>query len=202
MELKRKSLLKEHKKVIEKIESLLKEGEFYLAGGTAVYYYLLHRHSIDLDFFTEKEFDFRKFGSYFKVEEIQMLSKDTIYAKIEEINLSFFFYPYPLLKPLKKLELVKIASLEDILCMKINAIISRGSRKDFIDSYFIMKTLKISGVKAIEFFKKKFGNYDEIMIKKAIIYFEDAEKEPEFPTLKKVKWSEIREFFIKEFAKI
>ncbi len=201
MELKKK-LLKEHKKVIERIKPILEEGNFYLAGGTAVYYYLLHRHSVDLDFFTDKDIDFRKFQKYFSPEEIKLISIDTIHAKVEGVNLSFFYYQYPLLKPLQVLDLIKIASLEDILCMKINAIILRGSRKDFIDSYFIMKALKINRDKVIRLFKEKFGNYDEIVIKKALTYFEDAEKEPEFPLIKKVNWIEIKNFFIKEFAKI
>ncbi|MEO0159528.1 MAG: nucleotidyl transferase AbiEii/AbiGii toxin family protein [candidate division WOR-3 bacterium] len=202
MELKRKILRREHKKAIKKIFSVLEKGQFYLANETAVYYYLLHRHSVDLDFFTKKDIDFRNFHSYFNPSEIQLISKDTIHSKIEGINISFFFYPYPLLKPLKKSDLIKVASLEDILCMKVNAIISRGSRKDFIDSYFIMKALKLNGNKVINFFKKKFGDYDEMLIKKAFTYFEDAEKEPDFPTIKKVSWTKVKNFFIREFAKI
>ncbi|MFN4226525.1 MAG: nucleotidyl transferase AbiEii/AbiGii toxin family protein [Candidatus Ratteibacteria bacterium] len=195
-------LIRKHKKVIEKIYPVFEEGNFYLAGGTAVYYYLSHRYSIDLDFFTEKNIDFRKFQPNFLSQEIKLISENTIHAKVEGINLSFFHYPYPLLKPLQNLDLIKIASLEDILAMKISAIISRGSRKDFVDVYFIMKELKLSGDKAIEFFKKKFGNYDELVIKKSLTYFEDAEKEPEIPLLKKINWKEIKNFFVKEFAKI
>lgn len=65
-----------------------------------------------------------------------------------------------------------------------------------------MNALKISGDKTIEIFKKKFGNYNEIVIKKALTYLEDAEKEPEFPTIRKASWTEVKNFFIKEFAKI
>lgn len=202
MELKKKKLLEEHKKAIEKIGNMLKEGDFYLAGGTGIYYYLQHRHSVDLDFFTNKEIDFREFRSYFEPEDIKLLTKDTIYTKVKNINLSFFQYPYPLLKPLNNLETIKIASLEDILCMKVNAIISRGSRKDFVDVYFIIKALKMESDEVINLFKKKFGGYDEIVIKKSLTYFEEAEKEPEFPVIKKVKWEEVKNFFINRFVKV
>lgn len=47
-------LKNEHKSSIEKIKNFIDEGKFYLAGGTAVYYYLKHRESIVLDFFTKK----------------------------------------------------------------------------------------------------------------------------------------------------
>lgn len=202
MELKVKELLKEHKEVIEQLSPILDKGSFYLAGGTALYYYLKHRYSIDLDFFTKKDIDFREFHQNFSPEEIKTISKDTIHAKVKKLNVSFFFYPYPILNPLINLDLLKLASLEDILCMKINAIILRGSRKDFIDVYFIMKNLKIKSDDAIKLFVKKFGEYNELVIRKALLYFEDAEKEPEIPIFKKVSWDSIKNFFIREFARI
>lgn len=55
--------------------------------------------------------------------------------------------------------------------------------------------------KPIKLFIKRFTSYDELVIKKSLTYFEDAEKEPEFP-LYKIDWKEIKNFFIKEFAKI
>jgi len=202
MELKVKELLKEHKEVVEQLSPILDKGSFYLAGETALYYYLKHRYSIDLDFFTKKDIDFREFHQNFSPEEIKTISKDTIHAKVKKLNVSFFFYPYPILNPLINLDLLKLASLEDILCMKINAIILRGSRKDFIDVYFIMKNLKIKSDDAIKLFVKKFGEYNELVIRKALLYFEDAEKEPEIPIFKKVSWDSIKNFFIKEFARI
>ncbi|MEM0325285.1 MAG: hypothetical protein QXW35_05255 [Candidatus Aenigmatarchaeota archaeon] len=108
MELKKKKLLEEHKKAIEKIGKMPKEGDFYLAGGTGVYYHLRHRHSGDLDFFTNKGIDFREFLFFFEPEDIKLLTKDTIYAKVNNINLSFFQYPYPLLKPPNYLEIIKL----------------------------------------------------------------------------------------------
>ncbi len=89
MELKKKTLLKRHKQVIIKIEPILKKGAFYLAGGTTLYYYLRHRHSVDLDFFTQKEIDLRDFRSYFEQEEIKLISPDTIHAKVENGVIGF-----------------------------------------------------------------------------------------------------------------
>jgi predicted nucleotidyltransferase component of viral defense system len=202
MGFKVKELLKEHKEVIEFLFPVLEKGDFYLAGGTALYYYLKHRYSVDLDFFTQKDIDFRVFYQNFSPREIKTISKDTIHAKVKEVNVSFFFYPYPFLKPCSNLDGLKVASLEDILCMKINAIILRGSRKDFVDVYFIMKNLKIKSHEAIKLFVKKSGKYDEMVIRKSLTYFEDAEKEPEIPLFKKAGWNSIKKFFIKEFARI
>lgn len=201
MELEIKRLLKKHKKAIVKIKDVLDKG-FYLAGGTALFYYLNHRHSIDLDFFINKKIDFREFAPFLQQEKIKLLSKDTIHAVVENVNISLFQYLYPLLKPLKSFEIIHLASLEDILCMKVNAIIQRGSRKDFTDVYFIMKSLRLKSEDVISLFIQKYGKYDELVIKKGLTYFEDAEKEPEFSMIRKVRWSNVKDFFIKEFAKI
>ncbi len=198
----RKRLIKEHKNVIDKIKPILEKGKFYLAGGTALYYYLNHRKSLDLDFFTNESFDLRDLKLYFNPDELKVISKETIHSKVSDINISFFFFPYPLIKKLVKFNSIYLASIEDILCMKVNAIISRGSRKDFIDVYFIMKYYKINSKKVIKLFKRKFGSFDELMIKKAMVFFKDAEKEPAFPLIKKVDWEAIKSFMVKEFVKL
>ncbi len=194
-------LKNEHKSAIEKIKNFIDEGEFYLAGGTAVYYYLKHRESIDLDFFTKKSFDFRDFKKIFENFKILFLSRDTIHLEIDEIKFSFFYYPYELLKPLSVFDIIKIASLEDILCMKTLVIIQRGSKKDFVDAYFIMNELKIKPQQLIELFSKKYGKINSLIIHKAFTFFEDADKEGELKMIKQISWNEIKKFFIKNFGK-
>ncbi len=198
----KKNLLNNHKKAIERMKVMINEGNFYLADGTALYYYLGHRKSLDLGFFTKQKVDFRHFKSYFQPEELKLISKDTIYAKILGINISFIFFPYIMIKDLRKFDSIYLASIEDILCMKINAIILRGSRKDFVDVYFIMKYLKINSYDVIKLYKRKFGNYNELIIRKVMTYFEDAEKEPEFSLIKKANWDEIKKFIIEEFSNL
>ncbi|MGB9677694.1 MAG: nucleotidyl transferase AbiEii/AbiGii toxin family protein [Candidatus Ratteibacteria bacterium] len=197
MELKR-----EHKEVVIEIKKVLDEGNFYLAGGTALFYILNHRNSIDLDFFTSEDIDLRQFKSVFEKHELKLISKDTIHASLKGINTSLFIFKYPMLKPLLNFDIIKLASLEDILCMKVNAIIQRGARRDFIDVYFIMKELKLKSDDVIELFEKKFGKHNKLLIKKALTYFEDAEKEPEIKLIRKVEWKDVKKFFIEEFGRV
>jgi len=84
--------------------------------------------------------------------------------------------------------------------MKINAIIKRGSKRDFIDVFFIMKELSLSAEDCIRLFNKKFGDYNPLIIYKAMSYFKDADEEPELKMIKKIDWEEIKKFFRKEFS--
>jgi len=63
---------------------------------------------------------------------------------LNDVRLSFFVYPYKLLFPLIDFNGVKLADERDIACMKIEAISSRGSKKDFIDLYFLIEIGKNS----------------------------------------------------------
>ncbi|MCS7164421.1 MAG: nucleotidyl transferase AbiEii/AbiGii toxin family protein [Thermodesulfovibrio sp.] len=198
----KKRLNKTHREVVLKVSDFLKDGDFYLAGGTAVYYYLNHRVSEDLDFFTKEKIDFREWKNIFENSEILELSEDTIHTLIDKLKILFFYYPYDLLRKRIQFDLIELASLEDILAMKASAIIQRGSKKDFIDVYYIMKILKYDSHKLISLFQQKYGKFNPLILKKAFVYFEDADKEPELRMIKPTDWKEVKEFFIKEFVEV
>lgn len=195
-------ILKRHKKAIDIIKPFIDLGNFYLAGGTAVYYYLRHRESKDLGFFTEKLFDFQKCDNIFHGQGVYFRSRDTVHTRIQNVKVSFLYYPHKLLNPPERLDNINVASLEDILCMKVNAIIGRGSRKDFADLYFIVKELSINANRVIELYKRKFGNCNSFIVRKALVYFRDADNEPQLKMLKPVKWREIKRFFIQTLTKL
>lgn len=72
---------------------------------------------------------------------------------VDDIGVSFFRYPYPLIKPCQEIEGVLVASVEDIAAMKILSISQRGRRRDFIDMYFLIKEFGLKQI--IEFIKEK-----------------------------------------------
>jgi predicted nucleotidyltransferase component of viral defense system len=112
---------------------------FYLAGGTALALRLGHRRSVDLDFFSEVDEVTRKTR-----QEIMTALRPYTPQALEDVDgnlllevagmhVGFFGYGYPLLDPTDQAENVVIAAIKDIGLMKLDAIISRGSRKDFYD---------------------------------------------------------------------
>lgn len=181
---------------------------FYLAGGTALALLLGHRDSLDFDFFSSDSFLtgdlFKKVKQVFaghlvvRTQEV----KDTLTIVIDEcVKVSFFAYPYELVRPLLNEEHFQIASLEDIACMKLAAITSRSVLKDYVDLYFILHNMVLA--KLLNFTKEKFITLDANIILKSLIYFEDIQEEPVlFKHNKEVSFKLIKEYLartVKEY---
>lgn len=197
------------KKILKNIP-FLKEHNIYLAGGTALALHFGHRTSQDLDFYTPKHFDsriiYRKFKETFGKEKLSegTFAKDTLKFKSNITDLSFFRYPYPLIRPLITFESIKLASPEDIIAMKIDAIITRGYKRDFVDIYFALKKYGVKGI--LKFFQEKYPDvFNEYNCLFALTYFEDAEKKEQgrkrVYIYSNVSWPEIKKFITEEVKK-
>ena len=57
--------------------------------------------------------------------------------------------------------------------MKVNAIIGRGSKKDFIDLFVLLQHYSFSEI--LQFYKLKYPEYSEYRALLSMTYFEDAE---------------------------
>lgn len=187
------------------LETLSRSGalaSFYMAGGTGLALQLGHRRSVDLYFFTKDPFD----PSYLAAKiasighfSIESKSQGTLHGLFENIKLSFFNYPYPLLRDLHPFSGVSIADVIDIGCMKIDAISSRGSRKDFIDLYVI--AIEIASLhEMLRFFEMKYKGieYNKVHILKSLVYFIEAEEEPLPQMLKRIEWNDVKNFFVQQ----
>ena|SRR3989344_3946169 len=194
--MREEALTKNTKRVLESLDRAGLVKNFYLAGGTALAFYYGHRFSVDLDWFAENFSytpDFRK-----KLSELGKLNVDsegekTFNGALDGVKISFFEYPYPLISPKTHYQgNIYLASRPDIAVMKLEAVARRGTYKDFIDLYFLLKEYDLG--RLLSFLREKFSGieYNETHLLKSITYFEDAEKS-EFPEMvKKVNWSDIK----------
>jgi len=182
--------------------------EFYLAGGTGLALQLGHRDSLDFDFFTAKDIDTQKlFGTIkdifdgHKINKIQE-EKNTLTVLIDEnIKLSFFTYKYPLLKKPLNEKYLKIASVEDIACMKLSAVVGRATKKDYVDLYFILQRTDLKQL--LKLADKKYPSLDSNLILKSLVYFKDIENEPiKYKNNCRIDFATIKKFLIAEAAKI
>jgi len=178
---------------------------FYMAGGTALSLQLKLRDSEDFDFFTKDRFepslildDISKSGHNFKVLQI---SRGTLNILVDDIKLQFLQYPYNV-KNLYETDIedICLSSLDDISAMKLSAIGSRGSKKDFFDLYGIYQMVDgFDSQKLIDNVIFKFGSSVNMSyMQMGLVYFEDARKEVLPHTYIDYRWDDIEAFFEKE----
>jgi hypothetical protein len=122
--------------------------------------------------------------------------KDTINAAVDNIRLSFFYYNTPLLDKFLKYKNISIAALLDIALMKLAAISGRGSKKDFIDLYFILSHFTLADL--LENYQKKFGREytNRYHLLKSLVYFEDAEDQPLPVMINPISWAEVKQHIV------
>ncbi len=89
-----------------------------------------------------------------------------------------------------------LASLEDIAAMKISAITNRGTKKDFIDLFFLLKKFSMNQI--MEWYKQKYPDAVLFSTIKSLTYFDDAEHEPMPTMLCDCSWELIKEEIIKQ----
>jgi hypothetical protein len=113
----------------------------------------------------------------------------------------------PLLRPVLPYQAISVASLEDIGCMKIEAIASRGRKRDFVDLFFILIQTATSLKTFLDLFRRKYGR-DRINlfhVLKSLTYFVDAEADPDPIMLVPFSWAELKTFVsgqVKSVARI
>jgi predicted nucleotidyltransferase component of viral defense system len=197
-----KTLLPDTLRAIELISGFPEIKNAYLAGGTALALQLGHRVSVDLDFFTQKEFKeaetAAKLASFLEFVP-EGTAKGTIWGKVGPTRFSLFYYKYPLLESTILFKEIHLASLADIAAMKIHAIEDRGTRRDFIDVYFLSQKYTLEEM--LGFYQKKYFVLEDHLysILRALDYFEDAERESQMPRMiVETNWEEIKRYFQKE----
>jgi len=196
------------RQVLKRLAGILSERHFILGGGTALALQLGHRVSVDLDFFTQSEFStdalFRQLkGAGFNPQVLQE-EEGTLTVIIDDVKVSMFHYPYPFMDAQFKAEGVLTAGILDIASMKVIAISQRGAKRDFVDLYFILQDTPFW--KIADNMIKRFGSerINPVHIGKSLVYFDDAEADPEPQYLLKAppKWESIKKFFKKNVQQV
>ncbi len=182
---------------------------FYLAGGTALALQLGHRVSVDLDFFSTSDELLDESRQEIVAALRRSLQFDTIQdvvgsllLNVQETAVGFFSYGYPLLAPPVMVERVALAGLLDIGLMKLDAIASRGVRKDFYDLYFIAQHLALD--KLLERGQEKYSHTRDfgMMALEGLVNFESADQDAPVETFPPVSWEVIKTFCVQEIQRI
>jgi hypothetical protein len=196
--------------LLKKLMALPELQDFFLVGGTALALQIGHRISLDIDLFTQQDFDaqklFLKLDNQFSIsdltEESNTLNFNITYPEKsnEIVKIDLIKYPYPLIKPILNVENIRLLSVEDIIPMKLSAVAGRGSKKDFYDIFYFLKTYSFDQM--FKLFEKKFPNTNKFHVIKSLTYFDDAEIEPNPQTIEKIIWNEIKNTIVNEINKM
>ena len=181
---------------------------FYLSGGTALsVFYLHHRYSEDLDFFTSKPLEQGKIISFMSLLakkhklDLKFTRKEMILwfetqKQEESLKIDFIHFPYSRLKRGKKYKKFEIDSILDIGANKLVVLGVNFEPKDYVDLYFILKE-KYSIWELIRAVKEKYHTeLDLIGLGAEFVKSKDLKYLPKMR--KELTLKELKEFFLNQ----
>lgn len=188
--------------------------QFYLSGGTALAgFYLHHRYSEDLDFFSESEINVEALNIFFKKIQAQLgftkidfqqsYNRNLFFLHFndEVLKLEFTYYPFT---PIEKgiLEYgVRIDSLRDIAVNKLFTIYQQTRARDYIDLYCICQEKHWEAVELTAQAKAKFDwHIDPLQLGTQFMKAEEAKDYPRL--IRKLDSREWQTFFREEAKKL
>ena len=178
---------------------------FRLVGGTGLSLQLGHRQSIDIDLFTDADFDFYDLAKVVRKKmpkaEIRILSFGlTIYIPTpEEKSLKIdLMSTEKFIRNFLIIENIRIAHIEDIAAMKLEAITSRNTKKDFFDISELLKRFRFEDL--LNFYTEKYPFNDIKQVLENITFFsEDCELEFDPIILNNSDWLAVKFSLIDAF---
>jgi hypothetical protein len=189
------------KQVFEKLEHF---PEFYLVGGTALALQIGHRVSVDFDLFSAKEIPkdlLSKVKRIFKDFEIKTIinNSEQLTVKINGVKIDFVEYRFPLKTKLLEYQNVKIVSILEIAVMKAYALNYRGTLKDYVDLYFILKDKHATLEDIKKNAEKKYRDeFNFRLFLEQLVYSKDIKEEKIEFLKKRITKTQIQDFFEKE----
>ncbi len=189
--------------------------KFYLSGGTALAeYYLHHRLSEDLDFFSEQEFEPLAISAFFKkisgkagiqsVSYEQSFNRHLFFLSLagERIKTEFTYFPFTRIERGASIGNLAVDSLLDIAVNKIFTIYQKPRARDFIDLYCILQKEKEWSID--ELTKKAQIKFDHCLDPLQLAgQFMKTETLKDYPTMRiKLPEKTWQEFFMREAKRV
>lgn len=164
-----------------------------LVGGTALALQYGHRTSVDLDLFGRIESDaetikniLRKYGQLSVIKE----SKNIKIYQLDNVKVDIVNYSYPWIDEPIIEDGITLASPKDIAAMKVNAIEGRGTKKDFIDMYFLLQHYDLKEI--FTFYQNKYPENSIFRALMSLSYFDDADTQFMPKMFSPISWESIK----------
>ena len=186
---------------------------FRLVGGTALSLQIGHRMSVDIDLFTDADYgsiDYKEIRSFLENKYPYCISRnlDNVsfgtyfkvgYSELESIKIDLYYTDSFIEAPLN-IENIRMATLNEIIAMKLEVILQGGRKKDFWDLHYFIDTISLDEM--VTLYKKRYPYNDTIAnIKHKLIDFNNAENDFEPNCLLGKSWEIIKLDFYETFHK-
>lgn len=162
------------RELLNKLMSDERLKDYVLVGGTSLALQLGHRLSVDLDLFTDTDFNEEELRAYLVKNygfQSDFMERSTLKGVIEGVKIDCIAHCYPWLKTCHLEDGWRLANLEDISAMKLNAIAGNGTRiKDFVDAAYLSSMFSLQQM--LGFYETKYHS-NTLMPMKALIFFDD-----------------------------
>lgn len=201
--LQTQTVVPELMELLRKLMTVENFSNFYLVGGTSLALQIGHRNSIDIDLFGKQDIDYDLYINLlnnFGKTEVQKSSKNILITNVVGIKVDFVNYRYQLIEKPIEIDGIRMLSKEDIAAMKLNAIAGRGSKKDFIDLYFLLQDFSLKQM--LGFYIEKYFDGSEFMVLKSLSYFEEANSQPQPQMFVDFNWETCKQKIIEEVLKL
>lgn len=183
--------------VLKQLMSIPELQDFYLVGGTCLSLRYGHRISVDLDLFSTKDFENQTIISVLENEfkTFQYRSPNNpvgIFGFIGDIKIDLVKHYY--FKQIADAIIedgIRMFSDNDIIAMKIFAIMKRAQKKDFWDIAELLQHYSVQNL--IDFYSTKYPSHQLLIsIPHALTYFEDANESEDPISLKGQTWESVQ----------
>lgn len=161
---------------------LKKFNDFYLAGGTGLALQINHRISVDFDLFIQDKIsksvlkEVEKVFNGHKIE-ISVNNSDELTVFVDEVKITFLHYPFSIYSHFTEIDGLKVIKPSQIGLSKAYSIGRRGSYKDYIDLYFLLKSSNISLDEIVTKCPKIFGDgFSDRLFLEQLVYMNDVEE--------------------------
>lgn len=177
---------------------------FRLVGGTSLSLQLGHRISVDIDLFTDAEYKSIDFNAIDKFLRNNFRYVDSPSFGEVTLGKSYYigrdtdravkldlYYTDPYIRPVRQIDGIRLADIEDIAAMKLEVVGNGGRKKDFWDIDELSHTYSLQQM--LGFYEERYPySYSKEEILKALVSFEAADKEPDPVSLRDKPWQLIK----------
>lgn len=152
--------------------------DYGLVGGTAIALHIGHRRSIDFDLFTHGEFNNdeirNNIRSNYQIQETFVDQPNELSVVVDGVKTTFLKYPFKISFTESVKDVVKTPNLITLAAMKSFSLGRRAKWKDYVDLYFVLKTVSFRKIvqKAEDLFK---GEFNQKLFREQLAYFDDID---------------------------